>query len=359
MPEKALVAMSGGVDSSVAAYLLKNKGYDVLGVTMQIWPHDQMPREGDAGCCSLTAVDDARSVANKLDIPFYVLNFRQLFQEKVINYFLNEYLMGRTPNPCIACNRFVKFDALLKKAISLGVDYIATGHYAKIFYDGNRNRYLMSKAKDVNKDQTYVLYGFNQEQLAKTLMPLGEYEKVEIREIAAKLDLRVADKPESQEICFVPDDNYRNFIQDKVKDIKKGPFIDKFGNQLGTHEGIPFYTIGQRKGLGLALGYPAYVIDIIPEKNTVVIGKKEDVFSKGLISEDNNFILIDDLHEPMEVEVKIRYKAEPIQAMIYPYDHKRVRVEFAEPAKAVTPGQAAVYYMNDLVVGGGIIINRF
>jgi len=352
--QKVLVAMSGGVDSSITAHLLKEKGYEIVGVTMQIWPEDQPPAENETGCCSLSAVDDARSVANKLGIPFYVVNFRSIFKEKVIDYFIEEYMQGRTPNPCIACNKLVKFEALLNKGYQLGLDFIATGHYSRIYYDRDRKRYLMRKAVDLNKDQTYALYVFTQEQLSKTLMPLGDFTKPEIRTMAQELGLTVANKPESQEICFVPNNNYRDFLQSKVNSIKKGPFLDIHGNKIGTHEGIPFYTIGQRKGLGLALGYPAYVVDIIPDKNAVVIGKQEDIFSNGLYSYFNNFILFDNLQEPMEVQAKIRYKSDPVDAIIYP-EKERVRVEFAEPVKAVTPGQAVVYYLDDLVVGGGTI----
>jgi tRNA-specific 2-thiouridylase len=352
-----LVAMSGGVDSSVTAALLKEQGYNLIGVTMQIWPEDQPDPEGSGGCCSLSAVEDARRVANSLGIPYYVMNFRELFRDKVINYFIDEYLSGKTPNPCIACNQYVKFAALMNKAIALGADFVATGHYAQVLFDQERERFLLKKAVDTNKDQTYVLYNFTQEQLSRIMLPLGTYTKPQIREIARKLGLTVvAEKPESQEICFVPDNNYRRFLKEKVgKEIKPGPFFDKEGKIIGTHQGIPYYTIGQRKGLGLALGKPAYVIDIIPEKNGVVIGDQEDLMNKRLTAAHNNFILIDKLEEPMEVTAKIRYKAEEAPAVITPIGENRVKVEFLKPEKAITPGQAVVYYQGDYVVGGGVI----
>lgn len=355
-----VVGMSGGVDSSVTAYLLKEQGYNVIGVTMQIWPIDQ-ETENVGGCCSLSAVNDARRVADKLDIPFYVMNFRDLFEIEVIDYFTSEYLQGRTPNPCIACNKKIKFEGFLNKARALGADFIATGHYAKLFYDKSRSRYVLKKADDKTKDQTYALYNFTQEQMAYTLLPLGNYTKPRIRKIAAQLELRVANKPDSQEICFVTDNNYKNFIENRVgvQKFKPGPIIDTKGNEVGTHEGLANYTVGQRKGLGLALGYPVYVVRIDTENNVLIVGRDEEVFQKNLISGENNFILFDDLQEEMEVEAKIRYSAHPAKAKIKPWEKGQILVEFEEPQRAITPGQAVVYYRGDYVVGGGTIMKGF
>jgi tRNA-specific 2-thiouridylase len=357
-----VVGMSGGVDSSVAAYLLKEQGYNVIGVTMQIWsPEQEDAKENVGGCCSLSAVNDARRVADKLDIPYYVMNFRDLFETEVIDYFTDEYLQGRTPNPCIACNKKIKFEGFLTKARTLGADYVATGHYAQLFFSEERQRYVLKKAKDQAKDQTYALYNFTQEQMAHTLLPLGEYEKPKIREIAASIGLRVANKPDSQEICFVPDNNYKKFIEDRVGSgkFKPGPFLDIDGNRVGTHEGLPNYTIGQRKGLGLALGYPVYVVKIDVEKNAVIVGRDNDVFQKKLIAKDNNFILFDSLREKMKIEAKIRYSAHPASGSIQPLNNGEVLVEFDEPQRAITPGQAVVYYQGDYVVGGGTIVKGF
>lgn len=355
-----VVGMSGGVDSSVTAYLLKEQGYNVIGVTMQIWPADQ--EDGKVGgCCSLSAVDDARRVADKLDIPFYVMNFRDLFEIEVIDYFTNEYLQGRTPNPCIACNKKIKFEGFLEKARALGADYVATGHYAKIEFDNERKRYLLKKAEDDNKDQTYALYNFTQEQLTHTLLPLGDYTKPRIREIAAELGLRVANKPDSQEICFVPNDNYKEFIESRVgkNKFKPGSFLDTEGNVLGTHQGLPNYTIGQRKGLGIALGYPVYVVAFDYKKNAVILGKDDEVYQSNLIANENNFIMFDKLEEPIEVTAKIRYSAKPAKALLTPLNEREVQLSFSEPQRAITPGQAVVYYQDDYVLGGGTIIKGF
>lgn len=356
---RVLVAMSGGVDSSVAVYLLQQQGYEVVGVTMQQWPDDAPLPEGETGCCSLSAVEDARRVAHKLDIPHYVLNYKALFEEQVIQYFINEYLQGRTPNPCMACNRVYRFGALLRKADELEIDYIATGHYAKIYYDEARKRYVLAKGIDQNKDQSYFLYGFTQEQMARTLLPLGDYTKAQIREIAKDLGLPVAKKPESQEICFIPDNDYRRFLQDRAgMQLEPGPFLNEAGQVIGEHQGIACYTIGQRKGLGLALGAPVYVIDIDPKRNAVIVGPETSLYSKGLIAEHNNYILTDSLHGSMEVTVKIRYRSPAVLARIEAYGDK-VKVTFNQPQKAVTPGQAVVYYIDDLVLGGGVIEQRY
>jgi len=359
--KKVLVAMSGGVDSSVAAAILKQQGYEVVGVTMQIWPKDAPPPEDDTGCCSLSAVEDARRVADILGIPHYVMNFRGEFEKRVIQNFVDEYMKGRTPNPCIVCNKEIKFSALLRKARALGIDLIATGHYAVIKYYSERKRYLLYKAKDATKDQTYVLYGLTQEQMKCTLFPLGTYTKVEVRRIAEELNLPVAEKAESQEICFVTDNDYRRFIRERKGDhIKPGPFLDTKGNVIGQHKGIPYYTIGQRRGLGIALGYPAYVVGIDRGKNAVIVGTKEELYDKELVVEGNNFIPFDSLEGTIRVSVKVRYKAKEAPAVIQPLQKggKRVKVVFDKPQRAITPGQAAVYYQGDMVVGGGTIDDK-
>jgi len=355
--KSVMIGMSGGVDSSVAAALLLEKGYDVIGVTMQIWP--ETPEEvklTEGGCCSLSAVDDARRVANTLGIPYYVLNFKEVFENKVINYFIDKYLKGRTPNPCIACNRHVKFEALLNKAVSMGIDYVATGHYAIIEYNEDRKRYLLRKSVTQAKDQTYALYNLTQEQLSRVLMPIGNFSKDDVRQKAKDLGLNVASKPDSQEICFVDDNNYGRFIEENTdKKIIPGNFVDTKGNVLGKHKGIIHYTVGQRKGLGIALGKPMYVVGLDVENNNVILGEDSEVFGRELIAYDLNFISIDNLEEPMRVKAKIRYSAKEADALIIPIEKDKVKVVFDTPQRAITPGQSVVFYENDLVVGGGII----
>lgn len=355
--KKVMIGMSGGVDSSVAAAVLLEQGYEVIGATMKIWPEmseDLKLTEG--GCCSLSAVDDARRVASMLGIPYYVLNFKDTFEEKVIDYFKDEYLKGKTPNPCIACNRYVKFESMLNKAVSMGIDYVATGHYAIIKYDEDKKRYLLKKSVTQKKDQTYALYNLSQEQLSRILMPIGEYTKDQVRDKAKEMGMDVASKPDSQEICFVDDNDYGRFIEENTdKEITPGYFVDTQGNILGRHRGIIHYTVGQRKGLGIALGKPMYVVRLDVDNNNVVLGEDTEVFSKELTAYDLNFISIDKLLQPMRLKAKIRYSAKESAADIYPLDGEKVKVVFDSPQRAITPGQSVVFYDDDVVVGGGII----
>lgn len=354
MNKKVVIGMSGGVDSSVAAYLLKQQGYDVIGITMKLTPDDVFYTEMEGGCCSISAAEDARMVAYKLGIPFYVMNFTEVFKEKVIDYFVDEYLLGRTPNPCIACNKYIKFDALLKKAQSLGAEYVATGHYCRILKENGR--YVIRKSEDDKKDQTYVLYNMTQYQLEHTLMPCGDYKKDKIREIAKEIGLDVYNKRDSEEICFVPDNDHGGFIKRQVpKKIKEGSFVDESGKVIGKHKGLAYYTIGQRKGLGLSAGKRVFVTDIKPEKNEVVIGDEKDIFKDELISRKNNFIPFDKLEAPLEVEAKVRYNAKTCKAVISPIEAGAVKVKFEKPQRAITKGQSVVFYKGDLLVGGGII----
>lgn len=356
MNNKVMIAMSGGVDSSVAAAILKKKGYEVIGVTMKIWPEQPGSIQPEGGCCSLSAVEDARRVAFQLDIPYYVLNFQEVFEEKIINYFVDEYLRGRTPNPCIACNRYIKFDALLRKAVSMGIDRIATGHYARIEKDKIKNRYLLKKSVTEKKDQTYALYNMTQTQLKRTLMPVGDYNKEAVRKIASELGFDIANKPDSQEICFVPDNNYGTFISTRLKHpVAPGKFTDTKGNILGEHKGIIHYTVGQRKGLGMSFGKPMYVVRVDAENNTVVLGEAGEQYSSGLIASELNWIAFDKLQQPIIARAKVRYSAKEAEATVIPLSDDSIRVEFKVPQRAITPGQSVVFYDNDIVLGGGVI----
>ena len=354
---KVVVGMSGGVDSSVAAYLLKEQGYDVIGVTMQIWQEeDACSVEENGGCCGLSAVEDARRVASALEIPYYVMNFKKEFRENVIDYFTDEYLSGRTPNPCIACNRYVKWEALLNRSMAIGAEYIATGHYARIERLAN-GRYTLRRSATLAKDQTYALYNLTQEQLAHTLMPVGAYAKDEIRSIAEKIGLLVADKPDSQDICFVPDGDYASFIRKKTgRDIPEGNFVTPDGKILGRHKGIIHYTVGQRKGLGLALGYPAFVLAIRPDTNEVVIGTYEDSLTHTVRADRINFMSVEDLKEPRRVYAKIRYNHKGAWCTVEKTGEDEIVCRFEEPQRAVTPGQAVVLYDREYVLGGGTIL---
>ena len=357
MPQKkALIAMSGGVDSSVAAFLTQQAGFDCIGVTMRLY--DNVPDETTDSntCCSLEDVEDARSVARRLGMPFYAFNFKADFREKVIDRFIHCYECGLTPNPCIECNRHLKFDHLLRRGMELGCDYVVTGHYARIKQDEATGRYILYKAADPSKDQSYVLYSLTQEQLAHTIFPLGELSKSEAREIAEAQGFINARKRDSQDICFVPDGDYVAFMERYLgKSYQPGDFLDFKGNVVGKHQGAVRYTLGQRKGLGLAMGEPVYVCAKNMEKNTVTVGPNEALYSATLIAEDWNWFPFPALTEPLRITAKARYNQPPQPATVYPEPDGAARVVFDAPQRALTPGQAVVLYDGDMVVGGGTI----
>lgn len=357
MKKRAVVAMSGGVDSSVAAYILTACGYDVIGLFMRMGNFEEKTSSHSLsrGCCSLADSCDARSVADSIGVPFYVLNFEKEF-ERIIDYFCAEYTSGRTPNPCIICNQNLKFGKLMGFARALNSDFIATGHYARV--EKVSGKYILRKGIDKAKDQSYVLAQLDQEQLSKAIFPLGGLTKEDARGIANEMNLKTKDKPESQDICFIKDKNYREFIADRIKaKIEPGIIRDINGNILGKHNGIQFFTIGQRRGLRIALGKPMYVVDINPDNNEIIIGSYNDLLSNELFATKLNWISIEHLDHPIEVFVKIRYNHRPVRAIVSPLNHS-VRVKFEKPQPAVTPGQAVVFYdkdREDIVVGGGWI----
>jgi len=355
--KRVVAAMSGGVDSSVAAALLKEKGFEVIGITMRLGLQDSAHSESARpSCCSIESVEDARRVAGQLGIPFYAVNFEADFKEQVVDYFCEEYSAGRTPNPCIICNEKLKFGRLLDMARGLEANYVATGHYARISQDSDTGRYVLRKGVDTSKDQAYALFSLTQDQLKHILTPLGDYTKSEVREIAKSLSLKVAQRPESQELCFISDDDYNRFIRERMPDsIKPGPMLDIAGSVVGQHRGIQFYTIGQRKGLGGSFGKAMYVVRIDPSRNAIVVGAKADLEVHSLTAANANFISIQRLEKPVRVTVKIRYNDPGADGIASPLSHDRFRIVFDEPRIAVTPGQAAVLYDDDVVLGGGWI----
>jgi tRNA-uridine 2-sulfurtransferase len=355
MKKRVVVAMSGGVDSSTAAWLLKEKGHEVIGATMCIGTPGRS-QTGANRCCGFSDMEDARRVALQLEIPFYVFQFKEEFEKEVIDYFCKEYREGRTPNPCILCNEKLKFGSFLKRAMELGADYIATGHYARLEFDEGSGHYLLKKGVDRRKDQSYVLFSLRQDQLRHTLFPLGEFKKEEVRKMAFETGLRVHDKPESQEVCFIPETSYHSFLSERLKEaIIAGPILDREGNVLGKHKGIPFYTIGQRRGLRLAKGKPLYVIGIDREKNAVIVGEEREVYGDTFITHSVNWIRSQDTASPISCRVKIRYKHPGAEATLFPMGEDALEVNLKTPQKAITPGQAAVFYDGETVLGGGWI----
>jgi len=352
------VAMSGGIDSSVAAALLVEKGYKVIGLTMRLWFDPEVEGLSAQNCCSFEAVNDAKKVADKLGIPHYAINLKDIFKKEVVDYFIEEYASGRTPNPCVPCNRKIKFGAFLDSAIKVGADYLATGHYVRSAWDPTFKRYYLKKGHDLQKDQSYTLYRLTQKQLSYSCFPLGAYHKAQVRQKAKEMGFQIANKAESQEVCFIPNNDYRDFmIRQKGKFIP-GPIKDTSGRELGIHKGLPFYTVGQRRGLGLTSNEPLYVVEIKPQENVLVVGTKEEIYSRELIAHQLNYMKIPPPLKAVSIKARIRYRAPEVPALLHPIDRQgRAKVEFSEPQAAVTPGQSIVFYQDEDVLGGGIILS--
>lgn len=359
---KVLVAMSGGIDSTVAAVMLHEQGYEVIGITMKTWDYaNSGGSKKETDCCSLDSINDARSVAVDLGFSHFIIDIREEFGDFVINNFVDEYLAGRTPNPCVLCNTYIKWEALLKRADALDCEFIATGHYAKIRKENER--FVISKGLDLNKDQSYVLWGIAQDCLSRTMFPMGHYHKPDIKQMARDMGyIDIANKAESYEICFVPDNDYRGFLKRKMPDLEAsvagGNFVDIHGKVLGKHQGYPFYTIGQRKGLGLAFGKPVFVTEIIPETNTVVLGEEQDLMRTGMWVGKLNLQKYAQIQDGMPAITKVRYKHEGESSVLFQKED-RIKVEFQTEVSAIAPGQSAVFYEGDDVLGGGVIFSNF
>ncbi len=358
MNKRVVVAMSGGVDSSVCAALLHARGYECIGVTMKLWDGPEAVEGHHKTCCTMDDVSDARRVAGQLGIPFYVANFKEPFARHVIDDFISSYQNGYTPNPCTQCNRHLKFAALQQRAQQLGADCVATGHYASVVRNDD-GRHRIRRGRDAGKDQSYFLFDLSQEQLSHAMFPLGDFSKNEVRDMASQFNLKVATKAESQEICFIPDGDYRTFLRPRLEadTFRPGPIVDTSGKALGEHQGLPFYTVGQRRGLGIAAAQPLHVVSVQPTDNTLVVGTRHEATRDTFTVERLNWMQTPP-ERPLDTTVQIRYRQQPIPATVHPVDGEQARVELREPQFAVAPGQAAVFYDGDTVIGGGWIVRH-